>query len=660
MPEIEVGGAILELPDGAGPDAVKKAIAHFRTTPEFDQLVDKGRGAPARVRMLVGSAPLPDRLANLKRFYPDAQPYGDGNFVFTDPDSGRPTLYNPEGFDLGDVASVGREAAQMVGGGFGAVAGAPFGGPLGTAVGAGAGAAAGGVAFDAVMNLTQGRVDTRGPLAVLVDTAVDFGANAVGQRIGEMVGYGLKRAVGGGRVTAQRLVERFRNLGIDPPPAGATSGSRAVGSVETMLANAPSSATIMQEQAERVLGQIKIAADDLALRFGPVQTQQGAGEVIRGAAKGAAERFGLRQAGLYDEAFDLIGDSTPVRLGEAQALLTTMRAELARAPRAMADAIGPGVRKLEQLLDDAGDTGIAFGALRQVRSLIGRQIDEPLLSQGASVQQQGLRRIYGALTADLSAAAQAAGPEAAERLATADRFTRQWMNTAAKTMQKLAAFDADEKAFRFAMTASRDGGTGLARMRRHFLPEEWDVVAGSVLSRLGKATPGAQDATGEAFSVATFLTNWSRLAPEAKQALFGGKRYAALAPRLDDLVEAASSLKGMQRLANTSNTGHVLIGYATLSTVMAALGGLTTGDLQGAGAGIAFGLVGPRVAARLITSPRFVEWLTTPVTRPAAVSAHIGRLLAIAEAEPAIREEIHQFTEALRQAPEPEGGDAAR
>jgi hypothetical protein len=657
MTEIRVGGATLRLPDNAPPEAVQAAITHFRSTPEFDKLVDKRRGAPARVRMMVGSAPIGDRLANLQRFYPDAVPYGDDNFVFSDPETGRPTLYNPPGLDLGDVPAVGREISQFVGGGFGAVVGAPFGGPMGSAVGAGAGAAAGGAAFDAVMNL-QGRVDTRGPLGTVLDAAVDFGANAVGQRVGEMLGAGIKRALGGGRVTAQRLVEQFQRLGIDPPPAGAASGSRAVGGLEQALRANPASASVMQEQAEQVLAQVKRSADDLAARFGPARSVEGAGQTIRQAARAAAERVGLRQEAIYDEAFDLIGEATPVPLEAVTSLAASLQREAARAPQSLQRALGPAIRQLDQLLEDAGEQGLEFGALRQVRTIIGRELGEPVLNPGGSNSKEALKRIYGALTEDMSRAAREAGPDAAQRLAVADRYTRQWARTAAQTMAKIDKFDADEKAFRFAMTASRDGGTALGRMRRHFQPEEWDVVAGTVLQRMGLARAGAQDATGEAFSIQTFLTNWNQLAPEAKQALFGGARYRELTPQLDALVDAVGSLKGMERLANTSNTANVVAAHAALSTSMAALGFVATGDVSGAAGAVGLGLIGPRMAAKLITSPRFVSWLTTPVTSPGALSAHIGRLAAIAEAEPLIREEIHQFAEALRQAPEPAGSAA--
>ena len=51
-------------------------------------------------------------------------------------------------------------------------------------------------------------------------------------------------------------------------------------------------------------------------------------------------------------------------------------------------------------------------------------------------------------------------------------------------------------------------------------------------------------------------------------------------------------------------------------------------------------MVAPRYAAKLITSPSFVKWLTTPLTNPNGISAHLGRLVAIAVAEPELREAI--------------------
>ena len=62
--------------------------------------VNRRTGAPPYVREAVGSAPAQDRLATLRRFYPDAQPEGSDNFVYTDPKSGDRVLYNEQNRSL--------------------------------------------------------------------------------------------------------------------------------------------------------------------------------------------------------------------------------------------------------------------------------------------------------------------------------------------------------------------------------------------------------------------------------------------------------------------------------------------------------------------------------------------------------------------------------
>ena len=67
-------------------------------------------------------------------------------------------------------------------------------------------------------------------------------------------------------------------------------------------------------------------------------------------------------------------------------------------------------------------------------------------------------------------------------------------------------------------------------------------------------------------------------------------------------------------------------------------------------------IVAPRLAAKLITSPAFVKWLTTPITSSTGIAAHIGRLAGIAAAEPELAEAIDQYTAALRSVPAPRLG----
>lgn len=666
---MNVGGRIMVFPKEFSNEQIEATIADYMASDAFDRSIDKDTGAPARVRMIVGSAIKPeDKLNALRNFYPEARPYGDDNFMYIDRETGKYRLVNPPGLDWGDVPGVAREATVglfsglgataggLVGGTGGTFAGGPpgtvAGGAAGAIYGAGAGAAVGSSLFDIAYNMIDGAEDTRTPVARVTDTAIEFFAGSAGQRAGELLNAGIKKA----RPGAQKLIDSFRQLRIDPP-AGAVSGRADIATLEKTLEASPFSADIMQDQAETILTQTKEAASRVVAEIGVPQTDQGAGSVIKQAAIDSAERFGFTQARAYDEAFDLIGKETPVDVNSVMELRDRLETELSRAPRSLKKILKPAITRLLLIEKDAAEGGISFEALRQVRTMIGKELDAPVLSGSASAQNAVLRRIYGALTEDMSAAAAQAGPDAAHKLKVADRFTRAWMNTAASTMNKIAKFDADEKAFKYAMSSTRDGGSGLSRLRRNFTPEEWDTIASTVLNRMGLATPGAQNAAGDAFSVNTFLTNWSKLAPEAKQALFGGKRYAEIAHDLDRLVDVMGSLKGVEKFANSSNTGRVVVTYMALQALGGALVGAAAGEGVGGGgtgggiAGVAGAVLAPRVAAKLITNPKFVRWLIEPATDAKSYSAKIGRLTGIMEAAPEIREEVYQFLEVLSAEP---------
>jgi hypothetical protein len=650
---------------GAGKPTQKEiqtAVANYRASPEFENIIDKETGSPGRVRLAVGSAQTPeDKLATLRRFYPDAVAYKGDNFVYTDPNNGKVILHNPEGLDAGDVAGSAREITQAVGSSLGAAAGAVSGlatgpgavvtSPTLAVIGAGAGNAIAGSLFDAMAAMFGLTVDTRSLTERTLDTAVEVGSGAIGQRAGDLVAPLTQKALGGGKAGAKALFDKFKALNIDPP-AGAATGSRALGSIEKSLESAPGSATVIQDAAENTIKQTKAAVDKVISKFGVPKSVQGAGEVIRNATVAAAKRFGNTQEKVYNKVWDLVGARTPVAMNSIRTLRETLEDQLADAPGSLAKTLNPAIKQLKTLEADAAKTGgLIFERLRQIRTDIGKDLGDPVFAGGSSSTKAAQKLIYGALTEDMSAAASKAGPDAAHALKVADRFNRKWMNTTAQTLEKINKFDADERALGFALQASKDGGTALGRLRRNFEPDEWDTVAATVLHRMGMATPGAQNAAGDAFSVSTFMTSWSKMAPEAKQALFGGTRYKEAAEGLETLIQVTSSLKGIEKLTNTSNTARNMIAFSTISTLGGALGGLAGGDTSSIGAGVVSTIVAPRVAAKLITNPKFIKWLVTPITQPSKIAAHITRLAAIAKGEPAIKEEIHQYLQVLRGAP---------
>jgi len=653
----------IDLPSNLSDADRAKAISAFIQSDAAKEFIDQDTGAPAFVRAQVGGGPAQDRLANIQRYYPDAAPYGDDNFIYTNPDTGKLTLYNPPGMDFGDVASVAREAFVATGAGLGASfgfaggltsgPGAIVASPTMAALGAGGGAAVGGELFDTYSNIVLGRVDTRSVFDRSVDAGTEFFLSASGQRGGELLAEGAKRAFGGGGRKAMLLVEKFRSLRIEPT-AGAVSSSNTVATLEKALEASPFSGDIIQKHARRVLKEITQAADSLVAKFGTAVSAAEMGAGIRTAVKNAAGRFSAAQNAAYKRAFDLIGDDAPVALDAVRALRERLEARLRAAPRSLAGSLGTAINTLKMYELDHAAGKMTFSALRDIRSTLGKNLDEPLLSGSTGSQNATMRLVYGALTEDMSAVAKYAGPKAQRALAVADRYTRAWMKTAGELLDKIGKFDTDEQAYRYAMSRLGDGGTRLRRLRSQFEPEEWDTVAASVLDKMGLARASGQDAAGEVFSPDSFVNSWVKMSDEAKDALFGGTRYAELSRELTTLVEAASSLRGAEKLANTSNTARVMIAYMTLTGLGAGLAEMgTSGGGGGTLAGVlALGFLSRR-SAKLITSPKFIKWLTTPITNPNGIGAHFGRLTAIAAEDPALKEPIEAFLQALRSPPQP-------
>lgn len=624
---------------------------------------DTKRGAPAAVRAIVGSAPDQDRLANLRKYYPDAQPSGEDNFTFTDPTTGRSTLYNPPGLDVGDVASVGREAAQMIGatgGGIAAAAGAaPTGfmaAPVAVPVGAALGSQGAGELYDRIMNYFNGTVDTRGlgqrmsdvGSGVLLESSLGKLGSEIGPTFSRMVSGFKNRFTG---ATGQQLANDFRQIGANPS-AGAMSGSRAIQTVENAVSGTAGGAGIMQRSDEALLDDLGREAERVALKFGPTQTKEGVGAAIKQAAQSAVGRFTDRSDELYDLASRKIDPSLRAAPQNTMNLInevwnSPISSDLPGTSKAV---INPKVGSLMQSFADditraGGDGQVSYRALKSLRSRVGKILGDPVGYPDFDRAQ--MKALYGSLSQDLDTIAQGAGGDAFKAHQLANRYYRQNIGKNVEFLEDVISKQTDEQAYNYVFGGIKDGGSKLRTLRRNVKPEEWDMVAGSTLWKMGQATPGQQGASGNLFSPATFLTNWNAMSPEAKASMFGGTRYATLRPQLDRLVRVSAAVKDTAATRNTSNTGRSLAVLGLLGSA----GTLATGDVQGGAAAIAGGIVAPRVTAKLLTNPKFVNWLADTASKPANYNgwgASMGRLVAIAKGEPDIREEIYQYVAAMR------------
>ena len=299
----------------------------------------------------------------------------------------------------------------------------------------------------------------------------------------------------------------------------------------------------------------------------------------------------------------------------------------------------------ENLLADlqAGNGVIPFEALRQIRSRVGAQIDDALV-QGAKSGE--MSKLYGALSKDIEVAAIQAG--AGKEFARQNNFYRSRMDRIESVLDRVIGKGKQpEDIFKSVMPTDPDQANKLRSVMRSLAPAERQVVSEAVANRLGRAKPGAQDSEGSIFSSETFLTNWNRLSPGAKAQLFPDP---PLRENMNKIANAASSIRtGKGIYANPSGTAGSFAAYAVYMGPIAAIGGGLGGFPGALGSSVATAATA-NLGAKMMTNPKVVEWLATPVnpSSPQA-AAHLARLAVIYNntKDDGLRDELNKYMSSL-------------
>jgi len=674
QPRIKVnfGGATFGFEPGASPEFIQEFFLNFRKTDKFDRLIDKKRGSPATVRAVVDELDnQEDKLATLKNYYPDAAFYGEDNFIYTDPETGKFTLHNPIGLDAGDFAGYARTASEAFFGtaaGFGAFAAGQMGPqaflpeeaitvPLAVAAGTEFGARA----FDLTTQIFGRRVRTpKGVGGELLESGVRMGTAATGEVAGPLIAKGLKKVISGPTGAAAALAQKFRELGIDPV-ASAISEGTLLARVEKGLEVAGTSANIIEEQTRRVVGQTSDALDKIASKIGTVLDRTSAGEAMKEAAKKSKDAARTWFSAQYDNIFHDIGaDALVTNMDNVKDAIAPRLAELADFPAAAAPKgqLKDLIKKYEAITSMAENGQLTFEQFRRFRTDL-LAIQRKKVSGTTGDYDRLVDDLSDAMRKDMTNAASDVSPDASRALAALDKEYAAFKEGADKTLKKIMDYDADTAAFEYLLTSAKskgpEGVKALERLRSHFTKEEWGDVAASVLYDLGRETAGRQVGQTAEFSVATFMTRLSEIrkaGPEAVEALFGGTGQEETMRELMKFVDVVGALKEVNRVANVSQTaggiGQLLI-WQTLGTAST---GMMVGDVTGAATAVSGSLLAPWVGAKMLTNPSVVKWLATPAKKigEMGMAAHLGRLSAIAIAEPMMQDVIGQFFDALRPA----------
>jgi hypothetical protein len=502
-------------------------------------------------------------------------------------------------------------------------------------------------------------------------------------------------------LTPGQLAEDYSAFGLDPM-AGALTQNKATQGLQNALAKMGGSAKVIQEQADANLAKLGDKVQGIAESFtgsGPEDLKannikpsgEQLGDFVLNKAAEIGDRFKTTAGRVFSNVDSRIGD-LPAKADNLQAWIDDRASQLS--PEAATNFRKLVSKWTDPILQDAaaapppikvggqtitrdtnpglydsivksnpdlasGETGggLNFRSLRYWRTQIDEKLGNPLIADTDTATRGMLKQIRNQITADMDASATEGGPEAIRAFKGADAWYSQQKDVMGRIEKLVGSGDVDR--IGNAVLNPSVPPQSLRALRTKMDPEDWDVVSGTIFSKLGIAKPGAQNVAGDVFSPNTFMTNWSKLSPEAKQVLWGGTRYSELTPELDRVARVSASMKDAASMANTSNTAPVGMWMRLIGGLGTAGYGTMTGNktMEGMGAGVAGSVVAPYAVAKLMTNPRFVGWLArtgedmlsqpTVQATQETLSKSFGRLVTVAKGNPNIGPDVYSYLHSL-------------
>lgn len=439
----------------------------------------------------------------------------------------------------------------------------------------------------------------------------------------------------GGEAGRQRVAENiaaFEAAGTSPTLGQATEG-RIARATESLLAKTPGGAGVIAKRAQGQADDMANAVQKLSDELAPGASAVNAGEAIAKGVRVFKEGFKLTQNRLYNTLDKHIASDTPIQVTGTQQALKTLNADIPGAPSLsefFKNAKIKGIdRALQADLDASaasaadGNGALPYEAIKKLRTLVGNEIaDNSLVSD---VPRSKWTALYGALSDDLGVAAKNAGPQAEQAWQRANQFTKSQL-ARLEEVSTIVARDTPEKIFLGAISGTAEGDTIVKRVISMIPKSQRREVAAAVLQRMGRATPGQQNAEGNAFSSETFLTNLSKLSEPARKTLFGRTDVEGIEAQLGQFAKVAESRRdGGRVFANPSGTAPAAAQIAMGGGVGgAAAVSLLTGNPVPLGVALA-APVAANSTARLITSPKMAAFAAEATElAPGVAAAGLG------------------------------------
>lgn len=462
------------------------------------------------------------------------------------------------------------------------------------------------------------------------------GGQVAGMLAGGLGGYAAanKLATSTARSQPNALLSASQRQNVDLLPADA--GGPVAQAVTVGTRASPLSVAPVAKAAENQQQQFGQAARRAAASQGEVLDTEQAGEAIRRGAKNFLQQSQARGNRLYERAFE---QSRGVKIKPNQTAQAA--GEAIERMRQNPAATESDIKALEGFMSNI-EGGVTIQGLRDARTALSQSVYNG--NMRSSSDQAMWKGILSNVADDIDAGLRSVGrDDAANTFRVADRLWSERIEVIDQVLQPIIGKEGmkgGEQILQAVESAARGQSGGNARLSRILgaMPkEEAANVRATIADRIGRATPGAQDAQGEVFSANTFLTNWNKLTPQAKTSLFPTKQ---MRDDLNDLAKIAEGTKRSQAMANTSNTG-IAVNSANLG--LASVGAVTSLPLTILGAGGVYG------TGKLMASPSFARMLarTSKMPPEAANRTFREQLALLATREPLLADDIAKLTNAI-------------
>lgn len=451
------------------------------------------------------------------------------------------------------------------------------------------------------------------------EVAKEYGAGPLGQLVaGVAGGFAPGAAITGVRSAVVKAPEemaarqaQFERAGVQTPTLGQVTQQKSLQAIEGGISKAPGAVSRMETIRASQQEDLARKVDQLADRLSPVVSTERAGEIIDNGLTGKGgfvDRFQDAQRVAYNKVDQLVPKDMPVSPSATTKVLTEMSTPVKGAESTTGALVSPVIARLRDSiqadLQQSASGAMPYEALAKLRTMVGAKINDSAMVSDAPISQ--LKRLYGALSEDMETAIRNTGdPKAITAFERANRLTRAGHARIENILQSVTSKKVPEAVYNSATNAAdmRVGASKIRTVLKSLKPAEADVVRAMVLRRLGNALPGKQNAEGDAFSSETFLTNWAKLSPEAKSALYGNNTFRK---DLDAIAKTAADIRQSNAImGNPSGTAQNVAPYAIGTSALTALG---TGHFLGA-ALISLEPFVANATSRLMTNPSFIRWL---------------------------------------------------